>query len=167
MLHRTLTSALVAFAITRPTSAPGASRAYTQQELCALANQVVIGTVRSRISEWNTDGTTIVTTVTLSVERAVVGSPGTTVSVRTLGGTIGTATQHVGEEPAMLVGSRYLLLMNKQPERPALLIGGVGARRLAAEAAPRTDEEVAQEWEEACAEADPPRTPRGERPRPS
>ena len=57
--------------------------------------------------------TTIVTRVTLAVNNVVTGSPGSTVEVLTLGGTMGNVVQEVGDEPSMPIDSKYLLLMNK------------------------------------------------------
>jgi hypothetical protein len=144
---------LLGLTLTLPSTSDGSIRAFSQQELCTLANLIVIGTVEARDPQYMSDGTTIVTTVTLSVDHVITGDPGGTVHVTTLGGQIGNAVQHVGDEPAMPIGSKYLLLMNQPAgSSPPLLIGGIfGARRLDPEA-DLSEVDMVQEWEEACSE---------------
>jgi hypothetical protein len=102
------------------------------------------------------DDGTILTTVALSVDRVLTGDLGGTVEVETLGGELDGKVQHVGGEPAMPLGSRYLLLMNKpQGSRLPFLIGGTfGARRLEPETE-RAEVDRVQAWKKACSEETP------------
>lgn len=131
-----------------------AIRRFTEEEVCTLANWIVIGKVETRQSMWLDQGqTTIITKVTLSVDHVIAGNPGSTVSVITLGGTIGETTQFVGEEPAMPIDSMYLLLLNKPANSPPALIGGTfGARRLDPEAQLPTGQEKIEQWKQVCSE---------------
>ena len=133
-------------------TAEAAVRKYTTQELCSLANLIVIATVQQREPMWLDQAqTTVVTTVTLSVERTIVGNPGSTVSVTTLGGKIGDVEQLVGDEPLMPVGARYFLLLNAPGDTPPALIGGsYGARRLDSTAQLATSAELYAEWRGMC-----------------
>ncbi len=156
MFRRTCTYGLAwilaGLAFTIPSTSDGAIRAFSQEEMCTLSNLIVIGTVEDRNPQWLDESTTILTTVTLSVDHVIAGNPGNTVKVRTLGGKIGDTVQHVGDEPAMPIGSKYLLLMNKATtaSKP-LLIGGIyGARRLDPEAELPTEQEMINLWQGVC-----------------
>lgn len=135
-------------------SAEAAVRSYTTAELCAVADRVVIAVVQQRTPMWlDSAQTTVVTKVTLTVERTVVGEASAAVSVTTLGGTIGTVVQVVGDEPVMDLGSRYLLLLSDPgTSSPALIGGRVGARRLDSMAPLPTNEALQAEWREVCEE---------------
>lgn len=137
-----------------PSNAEAAVRRFTQGELCQLANLIVVATVESRESMWlDASQTTIVTRVTLAVNNVVTGSPGSTVKVLTLGGTIGNVVQHVGDEPSMPIDSKYLLLMNKPSNSiPALIGGTVGARRVDPQATLPSTQDMIDEWHEVCDE---------------
>ena len=140
--------------VTVPSHADASIRRFTQEELCELANLVVVGTVQSRESMWlDASQTTIVTRVTLSVDHVITGNPGSTVKVLTLGGTMGSVVQKVGEEPEMPIDSKYLLLMNKPPNSiPALIGGTVGARRIDPEATLPSTQDMIDEWHGVCDE---------------
>src|SRR5262249_8649295 len=58
-------------------------------------------------------GRRIVTYTKLSIERAVVGSPGSEIWVRTLGGVVGSIGQNVAGEAQIATGSRALLFLRK------------------------------------------------------
>jgi hypothetical protein len=83
--------------------AHGAIAHMSQEKVCQMANQIVVGTVTNRSSAWWSGGM-MLTTSTLAVERVIRGTPSASVQVKTLGGQIGSMVQHVGEEPAMKVG---------------------------------------------------------------
>ena len=149
---RVVVGLLLALLFSSLPTAQAAGRKYTTEELCSLANLIVIATVQQREPMWLDQAqTTVVTTVTLSVERTIVGNPGSTVSVTTLGGKIGDAEQLVGDEPLMPVGSRYYLLLNAPGDTPPALIGGTyGARRLDPTAPLPPAAELYAEWRGMC-----------------
>lgn len=151
---RVIASTLLALLLTIGPTAEAAVRKYTTEELCSAANLIVIGTVQQRQSMWLDQAqTTLVTNVTLSIERVVVGNPGSTILVTTLGGKIGNVEQFVGDEPLMPVGSRYLLLMNDPGHSsPALIGGSFGARRLDSTSQLPTNSELYGYWQSVCDE---------------
>lgn len=76
---------------------------------------VVVATAAEKYSVWEDwpTGRRIVTYTKLSIERAAVGSPGTELWVRTLGGAVGSIGQAVSGEAKLTVGERSLLFLRK------------------------------------------------------
>src|SRR5688572_23209766 len=70
------------------------------ESLTSASTMVVVATAGEKYSVWEDwpSGRRIVTYTKLSVERAVVGSPGTEIWVRTLGGAVGSIAQTVSGE---------------------------------------------------------------------
>ncbi len=145
-------AALAALLLCSPGTSGGSVRAYSQKEICELANVVVVATVQSRQSDWLEDKATILTAITLSVDHVIAGPAHETVTTGTLGGTIGKVTQHFSGEPAMPVGSQYILLMSQKLETSIpLLIGGTfGARPVPTDTTLPTVETLRRQWQEAC-----------------
>lgn len=76
---------------------------------------VVVATAGDKTSVWEDSptGQHIVTYTKLSIERAVVGSPGAEIWVRTLGGVVNSIGQTVSGEAQLVKGSRSLLFLRK------------------------------------------------------
>jgi hypothetical protein len=76
---------------------------------------VVVATASEKYSVWEDwpSGRRIVTYTKLSIERAAVGSPGTEIWVRTLGGVVGAIGQSVSGEAQIALGARSLLFLRK------------------------------------------------------
>jgi hypothetical protein len=79
---------------------------------------VVVGTAGERHCVWEDSvaGRHIVTYTKVTVERAVVGSPGAEIWVRTLGGEVGEIGQSVSGEAQIVAGARALLFLAKADE---------------------------------------------------
>jgi hypothetical protein len=96
---------------------PGAeahtARLLTLEELVGFSTYVVVGTAGEHYSVWEDlpGGRRIVTYTRLTVERAVAGTPGTELWVRTLGGAVGQIGQAVPGEAQLHTGSRALLFL--------------------------------------------------------
>jgi hypothetical protein len=91
------------------------SMAITLDELLSESTCVVVATSSERQSLWEDTeaGRRIVTYTRLDVDRSVVGQPGSSVWVRTLGGTVGNIGQYVSGEAQLLPGTRSLLFLRK------------------------------------------------------
>ncbi len=84
-------------------------------ELVQTSTYVIIAKAAERQSMWEDapGGRRIVTYTRVDVERSVVGDAGSSVWVRTLGGTVGTTGQWVSGEAIIPAGSRSLLFLHK------------------------------------------------------
>jgi hypothetical protein len=98
----------------RPTQA-SVSLLISLDDLVTASSAVVVATAGEKTSLWEDwpSGRRIVTYTKLTVERAVVGSPGAEVWVRTLGGAVGNIGQVVSGEAQIAPGSRSLLFLAK------------------------------------------------------
>lgn len=87
----------------------------TLEELVESSAHVVVGTPGERYSVWEElpSGKRIVTYTKVAVERAVAGSPGGEVWVRSLGGAVGKIGQSVAGEAQLHTGKRALLFLAK------------------------------------------------------
>jgi hypothetical protein len=85
------------------------------ESLVQSSTFVVVATAGDKTSVWEDSptGRRIVTYTKLAVERAVVGSPGAEIWVRTLGGAVGSIGQSVSGEAQLAKGSRSLLFLRK------------------------------------------------------
>lgn len=83
------------------------------ERMVSQSAYVVVGVARERHSVWedSVTGRHIVTYTKVTVERAVVGSPGAEIWVRTLGGEVGDIGQSVSGEAQLVAGSRALLFL--------------------------------------------------------
>jgi hypothetical protein len=87
----------------------------TMDELVGGSTYVVVATAGERRSAWEDlpSGRRIVTYTKLTVERAVVGAPGSEIWVRTLGGVVDKIGQAVSGEAQIAPGSRSLLFLSQ------------------------------------------------------
>jgi hypothetical protein len=85
----------------------------TFPELVHEAETIVRGVVtQQRTEEFDSpQGRGIRTLVTLQVERALKGSPGETLTVTMLGGTVGRRTLHIAGVPQFRVGERQIVFV--------------------------------------------------------
>ncbi len=97
----------------------------TFAELVAESDTIVRGTVTAVRSETfdSPQGPGIHTFVTLRVERALKGTPGDSVTLRLLGGTVGPRTLRVVGLPAFAVGQRQLVFFAHNGQTLCPLIG--------------------------------------------
>ena len=85
-------------------------------ELVLASTSVVVGTAGERKSQWEETptGKRIMTYTKITIDRAITGSPGTEVWVRTLGGTVGDIGQAVSGEAQIPKGSKSVLFLMKR-----------------------------------------------------
>jgi hypothetical protein len=94
-------------------------------DLVGRAEMIFQGTVTEVRSEWTGEGAQrhIMSYVTLKVEEAVKGNPGTSVILRMLGGTVGAETMEVSDAPKFKVGDRDILFVENNGTQFVPLVG--------------------------------------------
>lgn len=112
---------LVALSPSAPQKGPAPAEASVSvmlslDELVAASTYVVVGTAGERKSQWEEmpTGRRIVTYTKVKVDKAVTGSPGSEIWVRTLGGTVGDLGQAVSGEAQLATGSKAVLFLMKR-----------------------------------------------------
>lgn len=95
-------------------------------ELLTPSSYVIVGTAGEKKSRWEEigGGRRIVTYTKIQVDTAVVGSPGSVVWVRTLGGSVGDIGQAVSGEAEIATGSKSVLFLQKRGA--AIVVTGMG-----------------------------------------
>lgn len=85
-------------------------------ELLTPSTYVIVGTAGEKKCRWEEIGGSrrIVTYTLIQVDTAVVGSPGASVWVRTLGGSVGDVGQLVSGEAQIAAGSKSVLFLQKR-----------------------------------------------------
>jgi len=94
-------------------------------ELVSRAQMIFQGSVTDVRSEWTGEGAQrhIMSYVTLKVEDAIKGNPGSTVTLRMLGGTVGGETMEVADAPKFKVGDRDILFVENNGTQFVPLVG--------------------------------------------
>jgi hypothetical protein len=94
-------------------------------ELVSRAEMIFQGSVTGVRSEWTGEGAQrhIMSYVTLKVEDAIKGNPGSTVTLRMLGGTVGGETMEVTDAPKFTVGDRDILFVENNGTQFVPLVG--------------------------------------------
>ena len=94
-------------------------------ELVSQAEMIFQGSVTDVRSEWTGEGAQrhIMSYVTLKVEDAIKGNPGSTVTLRMLGGTVGGETMEVSDAPKFKVGDRDILFVENNGTQFVPLVG--------------------------------------------
>src|SRR5436309_387490 len=94
-------------------------------ELVSRAEMIFQGRVTDVRSEWTGEGAQrhIMSYVTLKVEDAIKGNPGSTVTLRMLGGTVGGETMEVADAPKFKVGDRDILFVENNGTQFVPLVG--------------------------------------------
>ena len=94
-------------------------------ELVSRAEMIFQGSVTGVRSEWTGEGAQrhIMSYVTLKVEDAIKGNPGSTVTLRMLGGTVGGETMEVTDAPKFKVGDRDILFVENNGTQFVPLVG--------------------------------------------
>jgi hypothetical protein len=94
-------------------------------ELVGRAEMIFQGTVTDVRSEWTGEGAQrhIMSYVTVNVEEAIKGNPGTSVTLRMLGGTVGAETMEVSDAPKFKVGDRDILFVENNGTQFVPLVG--------------------------------------------
>src|SRR5437667_8285086 len=115
-----LTALMGANALHRITSIPPSF-----DELVNLAQVIFQGVVTDVRSQWVGEGAqrSIVSYVTFKVEDAMKGNPGSTYTMRMLGGTVGDQTMEVTDSPKFKVGNRDVLFVENNGSQFVPLVG--------------------------------------------
>ena len=94
-------------------------------ELVSRAEMIFQGKVTDVRSEWTGEGAQrhIMSYVTLKVEDAIKGNPDSTVTLRMLGGTVGSETMEVSDAPKFKVGDRDILFVENNGTQFVPLVG--------------------------------------------
>ncbi len=94
-------------------------------ELVSRAEMIFQGQVTDVRSEWTGEGAQrhIMSYVTLKVEDSFKGNPGSTVTLRMLGGTVGEETMEVTDAPKFKVGDRDILFVENNGTQFVPLVG--------------------------------------------
>ena len=94
-------------------------------ELVSRAEMIFQGSVTDVRSEWTGEGAQrhIMSYVTLKVEDAIKGNPGSIVTLRMLGGTVGGETMEVTDAPKFRVGDRDILFVENNGTQFVPLVG--------------------------------------------
>ena len=94
-------------------------------DLVTKADCIVTGNVMDRRSEWAGEGAQrhIVTFVTFDVARVLKGEAASPLTLRVLGGTVGTQTMEVADAPVFRVGEREILFVRNNGRQFIPLVG--------------------------------------------
>jgi hypothetical protein len=97
----------------------------TFDELVSRAEVIFKGSVTEVRSQWVGEGAQrhIVTYVTFKVEEAIKGAPGTTYTMRMLGGTVDGQTMEVSDSPKFKKGDRDFLFIERNGQQFIPLVG--------------------------------------------
>lgn len=100
--------------------------------LCAKADRVVVATILKSEPRFTLDGASIERRVTATVDRRVKGETPDAITFTLRGGVVGEESLHVSDQPSLLVGATYMLMLDG-PDTEALILGGEqGAVRITA-----------------------------------
>ena len=81
------------------------------QQLSQGAETIVLGTVTSQASAWNTAQTAIYTDVIINVEEAIKGVAGPEVTFRIAGGEVGYIGMRASTHPTFHIGERVIVFL--------------------------------------------------------
>jgi hypothetical protein len=97
----------------------------TFDELVSQAQVIFQGVVTDVRSQWVGEGAqrSIISYVTFKVEDAMKGNPGSTYTMRMLGGTVGDQTMDVTDTPKFKVGNRDVLFVENNGSQFVPLVG--------------------------------------------
>jgi hypothetical protein len=97
----------------------------TFDQLVGEAELIFEGTVTEARSEWTGQGAEreIVTYVTFSIQDAIKGAPGSSYTIRMLGGTIDGETREVADAPRFKAGDRDILFVEHNGTQFIPLVG--------------------------------------------
>lgn len=95
------------------------------EDLIAQAGLIVVGTIASQKSQWNSEHTQIHTLVTVAVEEWVKGKPrDNEVTIKIAGGQVGEISQRVGNTPTFRTGEKVLVFLTLQDDNSTTVVGG-------------------------------------------
>ncbi len=92
-------------------------------ELVEQSDTIIQGQVQQVDSRWDDQNKLIFTDVWIRVHDALKGAPQKNLTVRHLGGTVGTTTMSVSGMPAYRSGEDVILFLKRNPETTYHLVG--------------------------------------------
>lgn len=97
----------------------------TFDQLVGQAEMIFQGTVTEVRSVWSGEGAQrhIDSYITFAVEESMKGTPGTSYTIRMLGGTVGDETMEVTDTPKFKVGDRDILFVEHNNDQFVPLVG--------------------------------------------
>jgi hypothetical protein len=103
-------------------------------ELIALSDQIVTGTIIETKSDWNDDRTNIYTFYKLLINKCLKGNNYDELTIKTPGGKVGEIWQWVEDSASFKTGETVLLFLNNNHDGTFSLTGAVqGKYRIANE----------------------------------
>jgi hypothetical protein len=82
------------------------------EQLSQETDLILLGTVTKQVSAWNDQHTAIHTDVTVAVEEAMKGSPGTEVTFRVAGGIVGDIGMRTSNSPVFQEREQVIVFLN-------------------------------------------------------
>lgn len=97
----------------------------TFDQLVNQAQLIFQGTVTDVQSQWTGEGAQrhIVSLVTFKIDDSIKGDPGSTYTLRMLGGTVGDQTMEVTDAPKFVAGDRDILFVENNGQQFVPLVG--------------------------------------------
>lgn len=96
------------------------------EELVNQADWIVVGTVTSQKSDWNTEHSQIHTQVTVAIEEWVKGEPrDNEIIIKIPGGQVGEVSQMVGGSANFRIGEKVLVFLQTQDDDTISVVGGM------------------------------------------
>jgi hypothetical protein len=91
-------------------------------ELVRKADMIVLGTVLQQESAWDAQHIAIYTTVTLVVERTLLGLPAEVVTLQVAGGRVGNMGMRTSNDAVFQEGERVIVFLNTSVS-PSTIVG--------------------------------------------
>jgi len=92
------------------------------EELVRKADTLILGTVTQQVSAWDDQHTAIHTDVTVAVEQVLTGLPGEVVTLRVLGGVVGSMGMGTSNDATFRVGERVIVCLDTHAV-PSTVVG--------------------------------------------
>ena len=99
-----------------------AMRKISIADLVRKADTIVLGTVTQQASAWDDQHTAIHTDVTVEVEQVLTGLPGEVVTLRVLGGVVGSMGMGTSNDATFQVGERVIVCLDTNTV-PSTVVG--------------------------------------------
>jgi hypothetical protein len=99
-----------------------AMRKLPVKDLVRKADTIVLGTVTQQESAWDAQHIAIYTTVTLAVERMLIGRPAEVVTLQVAGGKVGSMGMRTSNDAVFREGERVIVFLNTSAI-PSTMVG--------------------------------------------
>ena len=105
-----------------PRSVGAAMIKMSLEELSTQADTIVLGTIASQTSAWDTHTGSIYTDVTLTAHESIKGLSDEEITFRITGGVVGEIGMRTSNDPVFQNGERVVIFLNTE-ETPATVVG--------------------------------------------